>query len=315
MGEHSAIQWTDATFNPWIGCQRVSPGCVNCYAEHRNTFVRIQRKNKRELWGPRGDRHVTSPGNWKKPLAWNRLAERGQLPDGTPNPDGHRPRVFCASLADVFEDRRDLDAPRMRLFELIKATPALDWLLLTKRPERVMDLAPLNWRDGFPLNVWMGTSVEDQERAEKRLPALIDIPARTRFLSCEPLLEPVSLIHYLCNRATFGAIHWMIIGGESGDGARPFNLDWALELIRECEMGDVACFVKQLGFYAYTENANLYDLPARQLVAHGDTAAGARIVLTDSHGGDWDEWPDQLRFRAFPAPLIEYTPAVTQAGE
>lgn len=283
MGENSAIQWTDHTFNPWIGCQRVSPGCVNCYAEHRNTFVRIKRKAGRELWGPRGDRHVTSEANWKKPLAWNRAAAKA----------GKRARVFCASLADVFEDRRDLDAPRVRLFDLIEATPHLDWLLLTKRIDRVSSLVPVRWLvEGFPPNVWMGTSVEDQRRVEERVPELLKIPAKIRFLSAEPLLEQISLIHYFCNRPTFGAIHWCIVGGESGDGARPFDAHWARWLIEECEMGGVGCFVKQLGARAY------YDEAGGEIPMH----------LRDSHGGDWNEWPEYLRVREWPKVAPATTP-------
>lgn len=287
MGENSGIQWTTHTFNPWIGCQRVSPGCVNCYAEHRNTFVRIQRKAGRELWGPKGDRHVTSEANWKKPIAWNRKAEK----------EGRRARVFCASLSDVFEDRRDLDAPRARLFALIEATPHLDWQLLTKRIDRVMDLVPEHWaEDGFPENVWMGTSVEDRKRADERIPELVAIPAAIRFLSCEPLVESIALplaVHGL------DRIHWVIIGGESGDGARPFDIRWARQIIRACESAEVACFVKQLGADPCEVVPGKWDTRAVNQPFMG--AGWNHWQLKDSHGGDWNEWPEPLRVREFPA--------------
>lgn len=268
MGENTQIQWCDHTFNPWIGCQRVSPGCVNCYAEHRNTFVRIQRKAGNELWGPSGTRQVTSDGNWKKPLTWNRAAEKA----------GKRARVFCASLADVFEDRPELTEPRNRLFKLIEQTPWLDWLLLTKRPENVMEMVPGYW-DPFPSNIWMGTSVEDVKRANERITELRCIPAAVRFLSCEPLIEDITVP--LAMHGLHG-IDWVIVGGESGSGARPFDVYWARHIVRQCADAGVACFVKQLGAVAY---ANM----------HGDV-----LPLRDSHGGDWNEWPEDLRVREWP---------------
>jgi protein gp37 len=274
VGEVTGIQWTDHTFNPWIGCQHVSPGCVNCYAEHRNTFVRIQRKQGNELWGSRGTRQVTSDANWRKPLSWNRAAEKA----------GRRARVFCASLADVFEDRPELREPRNRLFSLIHATPHLDWQLLTKRIERVMEMVPESWCDGFPKNVWMGTSVEDCQRANERIPELRSIPARVRFLSCEPLLESI-----LVPLAMHGLrdIHWVIVGGESGDGARRFELEWARIIVRQCEAADVACFVKQIGSNAYAYS--------------GVMEGSVRWPTRHSHGGDMEEWNPAIRVRQFPS--------------
>lgn len=221
MGQNSKIQWCHHTFNPWIGCQKVSAECEHCYAEGE-TFVRIQRSRGRELWGNRlrSERHVTSDANWRKPIAWNRAAEQV----------GERHRVFCASLADVFEARDNLDEPRARLFALIEATPALDWLLLTKRPENVMEMVPSSWRTGFPPQVWLGTSCGTQAAADERIPHLLRTPAAVRFLSCEPLLGPVDLTRPAPGEvdaafaAGFGAsyapslldgIHWVIIGGES----------------------------------------------------------------------------------------------------
>jgi protein gp37 len=297
MGETTSIGWTDATFNPWIGCQRVSPGCVHCYAEHTDTFVRIQRAGGRELWGPRGDRHVTSDAYWRKPLAWNRAAEQ----------EGVRRRVFCASLADVFEDRPDLVPHRARLFVLIQNTPWLDWLLLTKRPENMVRLAPEDWADSWPLNVWAGTTVEDQQRADERVPQLLNVPAAVRFLSAEPLLESVNLNNWLSPPAfgsmghySFGpgqpvyragdtgpfsmsvtaeTVDWVIVGGESGAKARPFDLAWAYRIVEYCRSANVAVFVKQLG---------------SRPVWH------SRFRTAHPKGEDWNEWPADLRVRQWP---------------
>jgi protein gp37 len=134
VSEKTGIAWTDHTFNPWIGCTHVSPGCVNCYAEV-NTFTRAQRARGRELWGAGGDRHVVSEAKWREPKKWNAEASAFR----------RRTLVFCASMADVFEDRRDLDDARARLWSLIEMTPALTWQLLTKRPENADKLTPGYW--------------------------------------------------------------------------------------------------------------------------------------------------------------------------
>lgn len=307
MGRDSKIQWCHHTFNPWIGCQRVSEECTHCYAAE-STFVRVQRSEGRELWGNelRSERHVTSDANWRKPLAWNRAAEDA----------GERHRVFCASLADVFEDRDDLMEPRARLFVLIEETPALDWLLLTKRPELVMEMVPESWRDGFPPQVWLGTSTGTQERANERVPHLLRCPAAVRFLSCEPLLGPVDLTGYLQlteetgdpeHREQHGwgydrwsggfigpgasdptydpqpGIHWVIAGGESGTNARPCNIAWVRSLVEQCQAAGVPVFTKQLGATP---------------VEHGSWP----VMLYDPKGGDPSEWPEDLRVREFPEP-------------
>lgn len=200
MGENSKIEWTDHTFNPWVGCQRVSPGCEHCYAEAYARRVG-HGSTKPALWGPAADRRVTSDANWRQPIKWDRDAAR----------EGVRRRVFCASLADVFEDRPELTEPRARLYALIDATPHLDWLLLTKRPENAARLwtvasagdhgsrhmALPTAREVWRPNVWLGTTVEDQRRADERIPHLLAVPAAVRFLSCEPLLGPVSLARWM----------------------------------------------------------------------------------------------------------------------
>lgn len=231
MGKNSGIEWTDHTFNPWIGCSKVSPGCEHCYAE-----ALMDTRYGRVTWGPNGTRVQTSESNWQKPLAWNRDARR----------TGRRQRVFCASLADVFEDRRDTNAWRRELFVLIQRCPFLDWLILTKRPEFAAEVLTVFY-DGFdPLpNVWIGTSAEDAERAD-RIGALMHVPAVGRFLSVEPLLGPV-----LIDQMTLSLIDWVIVGGESGPKARPMHVQWARMIRDDCWFAGVPFFFKQWGEWVH----------------------------------------------------------------
>lgn len=248
--ENSKIEWCDHTFNPFIGCTKVSPGCQHCYAE---AFAK--RYGKAE-WGPTAQRVRTSDAYWRKPLTWNRKAEQ----------EGRRYRVFCASLADVFEDRDEVNGWRISLLELIEQTHSLDWLLLTKRPENVNRLieqaAGRSVGSFFERNphVWLGTSVENQEQADKRIPHLVSVPALTRFLSMEPLLGPVDLSPWLGDpewqqlskskgvRVRQGPlVEWVIVGGESGPHARPMHPDWARSLRDQCEAAGVPFFFKQWG--------------------------------------------------------------------
>lgn len=225
MAENSAIAWTDHTFNPWWGCTKVSPGCKNCYAETLS-----KRYVERVLWGDNVQRKPMSENYWNEPLRWNRKAEKS----------GVRSRVFCGSMCDVFENRRELDVHRNRLFALIDKTPALDWLLLSKRNLDPMQIIPpFSWRDGLPRNVWIGTSIENQDYTG-RMDGLKAIPAYTRFLSIEPILGPVVL-------GDLTGINWVIVGGESGPKARPADLSWFRSLRDECKAAGVAFFCKQLG--------------------------------------------------------------------
>lgn len=245
MGENSKIEWTDHTFNPWIGCTKVSEGCKHCYAET------LDKRWGRNNWGPQGSRTLTSDANWKKPLQWNRQAEK----------EGRRFRVFCASLADVFEDSEKISpAWRFRLGELIMQTPHLDWLLLTKRPENVMRFAPDFWvrldnTKPLPPNVWIGTTVENQDAANKRLPYMNEIPAYVKFISAEPLIGPVSLEKALWHTLKFHAgglkncISWVIVGGESGHGSRPMHPEWARQIMGECKRDGIPFLFKQWGEY------------------------------------------------------------------
>jgi protein gp37 len=248
MGKNSQIEWTHHTFNPWWGCQKVSPACDHCYAD-----LWAKRMGHR-LWEKNSPRRFFSDSHWREPLKWN---EEARL-------SGHHKRVFCASMADVFEQRPDLKSQRLRLWELIDSTPYLDWLLLTKRPQNIARIAP--WGMNWPANVWLGTSVENQTLAEKRLPFLLKNPAKVRFLSCEPLLGPLDLRSWF-RKAGFYAIDWIIAGGESGGSSRPMHPDWVTSLLNQCQDFEIPFHFKQWGQWAPAQHQG---------------AAGARLVeLTD----------------------------------
>ncbi|GHH52974.1 phage Gp37/Gp68 family protein [[Pseudomonas] boreopolis] len=278
MAETSRIEWTDATFNPWIGCTKVSPACDNCYASVATPTRRFGIE-----WGAGKPRRRTAPSNWALPLRWNAkhdefFAEHGR-----------RRRVFCASLADVFDTEVDPQW-RIDLLELIAETPNLDWLLLTKRigcAERLLDQALdvmshglTRWRDVPWPNVWIGATIANQAEANRDIPKLLRVPAAVRFLSMEPLLGPVNLTQVMrtehgdyrgdpenpdvwtyCDNVLSGfrahkaggvtdpryAVDWVIVGGESGAGARPMHPDWAYSLRDQCAEHGVPFLFKQWG--------------------------------------------------------------------
>ena len=190
-----------------------------------------------QLWGLDAPRRFFTDAHWREPLAWNDAAKL----------EGRRERVFCASMADVFERRADLNNERARLWKLIEDTPQLDWLLLTKRPQNIERIAP--WGQNWPNNIWLGTSVENQTLAEKRLPFLLKIPAAVRFLSCEPLLGQLDLRQWFKRRG-FHSIDWIIAGGESGGGARPMHPNWPASLLNQCQTFKVPFHFKQWGQWA-----------------------------------------------------------------
>jgi protein gp37 len=287
MAENSKIQWTHNTYNYWRGCAKVSPGCKYCYAEAQ------AKRNPKVLgiWGENGVRAFASESYKKKPFEWDKKAKEA----------GERHRIFCASLADVFEKRDDLVEPRKELFEIIRNTPNLDWLLLSKRPENIEDMLPDDWGNGWD-NVWLGTSVENQAMADLRIPILLKIPARIRFLSCEPLIGPVNIekwigeseclaredvthcVHWWdgtepCCACGNHSIDWVIAGGESGPNARECAEEWIESLTKQCKEGGVALFNKQMG-----ENA---------------TRNGQSVIYIHKKGGDPEEWPE-LDIRQFP---------------
>jgi protein gp37 len=179
-------------------------------------------------------------------LKWDRQAEK----------DGVRRKVFCASMADVFEDNQQVVSERLKLWDLIAKTPNLDWQFLTKRPQNILLMVPASWVTGnWPSNVWIGTSVEDQAAADKRIPEILKVPAAVRFLSCEPLIGPVEL-----KEVREGDLQWVIVGGESDPGARPMDLAWARSLKDQCQERGIALWVKQLGGVR-NKRHELTDLP------------------------------------------------------
>ena len=242
MGESTKIEWADHTFNCWIGCTRVSAACDFCYAERFGHRFGIE-------WG-NNPRRLASDSTWRQPLAWNRAAQR----------DGVRRRVFCASLADVFDNQVD-PAWRYRLWDLISDCRHLDWLLLTKRPQNIAKMLPSETQQALLPNggpwpwphVWLGTTTENQEEADRRISELLAVPAAKHFISAEPLLGPINgVLNYV--RLFSGrfddpptpVLDWVIVGGESGPGARPMHPDWARSLRDQCQAAGVAFFMKQM---------------------------------------------------------------------
>ena len=280
MSKNTKIEWAHHTFNPWVGCTKVSPACDHCYAEgwaKRSGIVK---------WGAHAERRRTSESTWRQPIKWNAEAERL----------GVRYRVFCSSLADVF-DNAVPEQWRIALMKLICETPHLDWLLLTKRignasamletAFRAVHHQREGWADNFLPNVWIGATICNQEEADRDIPKLLAVSATKRFLSMEPLLGPVNLMDISDGHADstipigywqenldtedsppavghnaltgerwqrFGewnehgaAVDWVIVGGESGPGARPMHTDWARSLRDQCHVAGVPFLFKQWG--------------------------------------------------------------------
>ena len=289
--EKTNIEWADATFNPWIGCTKVSPACQNCYAERD-----MDHRYGRVTWGRKGTRSVTSDENWAQPRKWNRNLLKARAL-GAECPD--QIRVFCASLADVFEDwdgplishrgqvlldpvgkNVTMNDMRKRLFTMIAETPNLEWMLLTKRPENIERMI-VECASEPMHNLWLGTTIENQEWADKRLKYLLDCRslAKVLFVSCEPLLGPIDF-----SRVPFGSLNgshmyadvltgvytqehagdvetypqweevpggphldWVIAGGESGPSARPSHTNWYRSIRDQCAASGVPFHFKQWG--------------------------------------------------------------------
>ncbi len=239
MGETTKIEWCDHTFNPWIGCQAMSPACDFCYAETQNKF-----RHWVDGWGPHGQRKRTSEANWKLPYRWNREAARL----------GIRPRVFCASLADWLDNR----VPKQWRFDLgqvIVDTPSLDWLLLTKRPENYEKIGP--WERGNePSNVMFGVTVESAEYRKRIWTMLAAVGAHCRvFVSYEPALGPIGRLDDVWKPGDTPRLAWLICGGESGGQARPMHPDWARDARDQCKALGISFFFKQWGEWAPGECA------------------------------------------------------------
>lgn len=313
MSENSGIEWTDHTFNPWWGCEKVSPGCAHCYAE---TWA----KRFGVGWGQHAERRFFGDRHWADLAKWNRAAER----------DGVRRKVFVASMGDVCEvlpdDHPDVEkmAEARKLIKyFVQSCPWLIFQFLTKRPEN-FHLLEIDWE--HTPNAWAGVTVENQEQAIRRVPLLMRIPASVRFVSCEPLLESVNLMPWLPSSDGFvaspegpvhvrdggAAIDWVIVGGESGRGARTCWTKWIQRIVDQCVLVRVPAFVKQVGSKvvedcnppqdSYTLPANHTQAQEEQFVADlGRYLENIRYLETeDSKGGDMHEWPESLRVRQFP---------------
>lgn len=299
MAENTGIQWCTHTFNPWWGCQVVSPGCDHCYA--RDLAVK---RRKLPVWGDpaKSDRKEMSESYWKHPAKWERKAIE----------TGERPRVF-PSMCDPFERHPKLDPIRARFFETIEATPHVDWLLLTKRPENALDLVPESWKTRFPDNAWFGFSAETQETYEARLGHAARVRAPVRFVSAEPLLEEIDFAFFGTCPADWGVgytpvgwiIDWVIFGGESGPHARPCALEWIRSGVEQCRAHDVVPFVKQVGARPYYAPEPVSAEAADRFIyeqGHEYDPDPTWLKLADRKGGRIDEWPEDLRVREFPEP-------------
>lgn len=228
MAEHSKIEWTDHTFNPWTGCTNVSPGCDHCYAEAWS------KRSGHVKWG-NSPRKRTTEQYWRAPNIWNTRAAQFAAQHG------RRQRVFCASLADVFDNQAAKEW-RIDLFSLIRECSGLDWLLLTKRPQNIRKMLPADWGAGYR-NVWLGVTAEDQERYDQRWKHLANVPAAVRFVSYEPAIGPLRISNLLSRP------DWLIVGGESGPGARAMDPQWVRDVVADCRRIGIAPFFKQWGTY------------------------------------------------------------------
>lgn len=279
------IEWTDETWNPIRGCSRVSAGCDHCYAirqAHRQNhpggaYEGLTKIRTRMDWS--GVVRLV-PEKLDEPLKWRKPR-----------------RVFVNSMSDLFHESLpflDIDD----VFETMAEADRHTYQVLTKRPERMLEFC--QWRNqrwGRPplANVWLGISVEDQRTADERIPLLLQTPAAVRFVSYEPALGPVDFGPTWMDRDRYGAncidggatIDWIIVGGESGPGARPCDVAWIRSVVQQCKAAGVPCFVKQVG--------------SRPVVQH-PMQVGALVdaPCADRKGGDPSEWPEDLRVREFP---------------
>jgi protein gp37 len=284
MAKNSKIAWTDHTFNPWLGCQHWSKGCDHCYADT------LMNRMGLDVFGGRSKRQRTK-GPWVEVPRWNRSAERVEKPA----------KVFCASLADVFEDAPGPNEWRPEAWDLIRACPWLDFQLLTKRPENIAAMLPEDWGEGWP-NVWLGTSIEDRE-VVFRARILAQVPAFVRFISYEPAIGPVfpdGSIRggddgeagpswrvwsdgYNGPELDLDGIGWLICGGESGPGFRPMGLRWAQDAHEACRNTGTPFFFKQIAAYRNEQRADALGQVIREFPASWDRAG---LTLFASGGAD-----------------------------
>lgn len=220
MAAKTIIAWTDHTWNLAWGCIKISPGCAHCYAET------LSNRYGHHVWGAGSHRRVFGEKHWAEPIKWNHMAKN----------EKNRHKVFCSSMCDNFEDHPTITSERAKLWPLIRATPLLDWQLLTKRADRIKDHLPADWADGYP-NVWLGVSIENSEY-KWRADHLREIPAAVRFISYEPALGSLESLN-------LRGIDWVIYGGESGPKFRQHDLTWPREMMAKCFKENVAFFFKQ----------------------------------------------------------------------
>jgi len=326
MTDKTKIEWTDATWNPLRGCSKVSEGCRHCYAEKvaarfsgpGQPYEGLATRGPARWTGKVAliEKHLEDPLRWKRPR-----------------------RIFVNSMSDLFHEAVpdewiDRIVATMWLGYIRRSeggerpTTHHVYQVLTKRPERMRayvsdpstlyrvgalvttSVAPFGLavpREWWPIpSLWLGVSVEDQATADERIPWLLDTPAAVRFVSYEPALGRVDFAGIwgypgsaTTEQLADWPIHWVIVGGESGPGARPFDVAWARSTIEQCREAGVACFVKQLGASVTDGDAeeHLDAVGWPQRTKYDDRQ---RILLRDRKGGDWSEWPEDLRVREFP---------------
>ena len=262
MGKDSKISWTDHTFSPWWGCDEVpnDPACSHCYARE------FSKRLGHELWGEKAPRKMNGDHYWNDPIRWNRSAAKA----------GTKAYVFCASMSDILEDRRDLDEGRARLWPLIEKTENLIWLLLTKRHKNYKTMLPPEWLKNPRPNVWLGVTAANQTWADERIPELLEVPAVCHWLSAEPLVASMDLRRWLGP----DRLRWAVVGGESGHGARRMDAAWARDILQQCRDQGASFHFKQKGVVLARE-----------------------MGCQDKAGKDSSEWPLDLQVQEFPQAL------------
>lgn len=328
MAEKTEIAWADSTFNCWIGCTKISTeatgggGCDQCYAAQQDSY----RRWTPEGWG--GPRKRTK--TWDQPVKWN-AAHAAFYAE-----HGRRQRVFCASLADWADNQVPIEW-LIDLLDLIRTTPHLIWMVLTKRVGIVMArlreakeaisfetrrdlwLWLKAWINGeeAPENVWIGATVVNQMEADRDIPKLLYLPARVRFLSIEPILGPIAIPEVFLKRLDYGAgpkdwpdnagvVSWIIVGAESGPKARPAQLEWMRSIVTQCKAAGTPVHVKQLGKYVRDSGCSSpgehwpVDMKRIPIVRYTENDPPFELALRHAKGGDMAEWPEDMRVREFP---------------
>ena len=301
MGDKTKIEWCDATWSPIVGCTRVSEGCRFCYSERfmaRFSGVPGHKFEGISNFTPAGphwsgivrlsEKDLDQPLHWRKPK-----------------------RIFVNSISDTFHEKVP-DTWLHKIFNAMIVANHHTYMILTKRPERMLEVTQQFFdgkdreyiQQGVPKHIWLGVSCEDQKTADERIPLLLQTPAAVRFISYEPALGPLSIRQWLHReemveqfpKQAIQRISWVICGGESGPGSRLFDIQWARDLRDQCKAAGTPYFLKQLG-------TNPYDLKKFCLMLKANIITGTCMKLKARKGGDWSEWPEDLRIREFPKVL------------